>query len=214
MCWWGIMSRSSSRCSPPHHGFVTGYIAMKIVLSLLRRRSITARCVNSRAAQPPPQIGGYGPLGGIPGRAEDVVSSSWRCWRRLRRDTQHPRSRHGWIRRPLWVKISGALASRWARWPGGGRIMPPPRRKIIDLDPARGAAGPCPPRSASLCSYIRPTSATQGRVGGNHGRGCLPTLTVRWGVAGDIVITWFLCRPPRWCRASLYLVVALPLGVH
>ena len=48
------------------------------------------------------------------------------------------------------------------------------------------------------------------------GVGCTKRFSaVRWGVAGNIVIAWFLTLPAAALVSGIvYLLVALPLGVH
>ena len=120
---------------------------------------------------------------------------------------------------PLWVKISGALAISLGTMAGGGRIMRTIGRKIIDLDPARAFTAEAVSSSILyLCSYVvhAPISTTQVVSTAIMGVGCTKRFSaVRWGVAGNIVIAWFLTLPAAaLVSAIVYLLVALPLGVH
>ena len=120
---------------------------------------------------------------------------------------------------PLWVKISGALAISLGTMAGGGRIMRTIGRKIIDLDPARGFTAEAVSASILyLCSYVihAPISTTQVVSTAIMGVGCTKRFSaVRWGVAGNIVIAWFLTLPAAALVSGVvYLLVALPLGVH
>ena len=120
---------------------------------------------------------------------------------------------------PLWVKVSGALAISLGTMAGGGRIMRTIGRKIIDLDPARGFTAEAVSASILyLCSYVvhAPISTTQVVSTAIMGVGCTKRFSaVRWGVAGNIVIAWFLTLPAAALVSGVvYLLVALPLGVH
>ena len=218
--WWGIMSHVViPMFASPIIGFVIGYIAMKIVLWALRkaqyhrtmRRFRAAQRVSSAAmalghgiqdAQKTMGIivmallaGGYGETHNI----YDPVTGDMTV--------------------PLWVKISGALAISLGTMAGGGRIMRTIGRKIIDLDPARGFTAEAVSSSILyLCSYVihAPISTTQVVSTAIMGVGCTKRFSaVRWGVAGNIVIAWFLTLPAAAAvSAIVYLAVALPLGVH
>ena len=120
---------------------------------------------------------------------------------------------------PLWVKISSALAISLGTMAGGGRIMRTIGRKIIDLDPARGFTAEAVSASILyLCSYVihAPISTTQVVSTAIMGVGCTKRFSaVRWGVAGSIVTAWFLTLPAAAIVSGIvYLLVALPLGVH
>jgi hypothetical protein len=69
-----------------------------------------------------------------------------------------------------------------------------------------------------LCSYVihAPISTTQVVSTAIMGVGCTKRFSaVRWGVAGNIVIAWFLTLPAAALVSGVvYLLVALPLGVH
>ena len=119
---------------------------------------------------------------------------------------------------PMWVKISGALAISLGTMAGGGRIMRTIGRKIIDLDPARGFTAEAVSSSILyLCSYVvhAPISTTQVVSTAIMGVGCTRRFSaVRWGVAGNIVVAWFLTLPAAAAvSAVLYWVAAWIVGV-
>ena len=119
---------------------------------------------------------------------------------------------------PIWVKISGALAISLGTMAGGGRIMRTIGRKIIDLDPARGFTAEAVSSSILyLCSYVvhAPISTTQVVSTAIMGVGCTRRFSaVRWGVAGNIVVAWFLTLPAAAAvSAVLYWVAAWIVGV-
>ena len=200
--WWGIMSHVViPMFASPIIGFVIGYIAMKIVLSLLRKAQYHRTMRRFRAAQ--------------------RFSSAAMALGHGIQDAQKTMGIiiMGEMNVPLWVKISGALAISLGTMAGGGRIMRTIGRKIIDLDPARGFTAEAVSASILyLCSYVihAPISTTQVVSTAIMGVGCTKRFSaVRWGVAGNIVIAWFLTLPAAALVSGIvYLIVALPLGVH
>ena len=218
--WWGIMSHVViPMFASPIIGFVVGYIAMKLVLWLLRKAQYHRTMRRFRAAQRFSSAAmalGHGIqdaqktmgiiimalLAGGYGETHNILDPIT-----------------GEMNVPLWVKISGALAISLGTMAGGGRIMRTIGRKIIDLDPARGFTAEAVSSSILyLCSYVihAPISTTQVVSTAIMGVGCTKRFSaVRWGVAGNIVIAWFLTLPAAALVSGVvYLLVALPLGVH
>ena len=218
--WWGIMSHVViPMFASPIIGFVIGYIAMKIVLWALRKAQYHRTMRRFRAAQRFSSAAmalGHGIqdaqktmgiivmalLAGGYGETHNILDPVT-----------------GEMNVPLWVKISGALAISLGTMAGGGRIMRTIGRKIIDLDPARGFTAEAVSSSILyLCSYVihAPISTTQVVSTAIMGVGCTKRFSaVRWGVAGNIVIAWFLTLPAAALVSGVvYLLVALPLGVH
>ena len=217
--WWGIVkSVIIPMFASPIIGFVVGYFVMRVALFLLRnaqyhrtmRRFRAAQRVSSAAmalghgiqdAQKTMGIivmallaGGYGETHQI----YDPVTGDMTV--------------------PLWVKISGALAISLGTMAGGGRIMRPIGRKIIDLDPARGFVSEAVSSSILyLCSYVvhAPISTTQVVSTSIMGVGCTKRFSaVRWGVAGSIVTAWFLTLPAAAVVSGIvYWICALIVGV-
>ena len=92
-------------------------------------------------------------------------------------------------------------------------------RKIIALDPARAFTSEAVSASVLYLSafvFHAPISTTQVVSSAIMGVGCTKRFSaVRWGVAGNIVTAWFLTLPAAALVAGIvYLLVALPLGVH
>ena len=199
--WWGIMSHVViPMFASPIVGFVIGYFVMKLVLWLLRNAQYHRTMRRFRAAQ--------------------RFSSAAMALGHGIQDAQKTMGIiTGEMNVPLWVKISGALAISLGTMAGGGRIMRTIGRKIIDLDPARGFTAEAVSASVLyLCSYVihAPISTTQVVSTAIMGVGCTKRFSaVRWGVAGNIVIAWFLTLPAAALVSGVvYLLVALPLGVH
>ena len=218
--WWGIMSHVViPMFASPIIGFVVGYFFMSIVLWLLRkaqyhrtmRRFRAAQRISSAAmalghgiqdAQKTMGIIIMALLAGGYGDTHNIFDPA-----------------PGDMTIPLWVKISSALAISLGTMAGGGRIMRTVGRKIIDLDPARAFTAEAVSSSILyLCSYVvhAPISTTQVVSTAIMGVGCTKRFSaVRWGVAGNIVIAWCLTLPAAaLVSAIVYLLVALPLGVH
>ena len=199
--WWGIMSHVViPMFASPIIGFVVGYIAMKLVLWALRNAQYHRTMRRFRAAQRFSSAAmalGHGIQDAQKTMGDHRHGAAGR---RLRRDTTTSSIPiTGEMNVPLWVKISGALAISLGTMAGGGRIMRTIGRKIIDLDPARGFTAEAVSSSILyLCSYVihAPISTTQVVSTAIMGVGCTKRFSaVRWGVAGNIVIAWFLTLP-------------------
>jgi PiT family inorganic phosphate transporter len=108
---------------------------------------------------------------------------------------------------PWWVLWSAALAISAGTCAGGWRIMRTLGRKVIELDPPRGFAAET---VASLVLYFTafiypaPVSTTHIITGSIMGVGATKRRSaVRWGVAQNIVIAWFLTIPAAACCAAI-----------
>ncbi|MGO3796456.1 MAG: inorganic phosphate transporter [Pauljensenia sp.] len=100
---------------------------------------------------------------------------------------------------PLWVKLSAAGAISLGTYSGGWRIMRTLGRRIIDLDPARGFVAETVSASILYISAFvlhAPISTTHTITSAILGVGATRRFSaVRWGVAGNIVVAWFLTLP-------------------
>ncbi|MDO5034891.1 MAG: inorganic phosphate transporter [Actinomycetaceae bacterium] len=117
---------------------------------------------------------------------------------------------------PLWVKIAAALAISAGTYSGGWRIMRTLGRKVIELDPARGFVAESVAASVLyLTAFVihAPISTTHTITSAIMGVGATKRLSaVRWGVAGNIVVAWFLTLPAAaGVAAIMYLLVSLVL---
>ena len=113
---------------------------------------------------------------------------------------------------PLWVKLAAALAISAGTYSGGWRIMRTLGRKIIDLDPARGFVAETVSASVLyVAAYVlhAPISTTHTITSAILGVGATKRFSaVRWGVAGNIVVAWFLTLPAAGLvAAAMYWVV-------
>ena len=211
--WWGIMSHVViPMFASPIIGFVIGYIAMKIVLWALHKAQYHRTMRRFRAAA---MALGHG-IQDAQKTMGIIVMALLAGGFGEHHNILDPVT--GEMNVPLWVKVSGALAISLGTMAGGGRIMRTIGRKIIDLDPARGFTAEAVSASILyLCSYVihAPISTTQVVSTAIMGVGCTKRFSaVRWGVAGNIVIAWFLTLPAAALVSGIvYLVVALPLGL-
>lgn len=100
---------------------------------------------------------------------------------------------------PFWVKLAAALAISLGTYAGGWRIMRTLGRKIIDLDPARGFVAETVSAGVLYISAFAlhaPISTTHTITSAILGVGATRRFSaVRWGVAGNIVVAWFLTLP-------------------
>lgn len=100
---------------------------------------------------------------------------------------------------PFWVKIAAAGAISAGTYSGGMRIMKTLGSRMIDLDPARGIVAETV--SASVLYFAAfvlhaPISTTQTVTAAILGVGATKRWSaIRWGVAGNIVVAWFLTLP-------------------
>ncbi|MDF3292728.1 MULTISPECIES: inorganic phosphate transporter [Streptomyces] len=115
---------------------------------------------------------------------------------------------------PIWVKIVTALMLSLGTYAGGWRIMRTLGRKIIELDPPQGFASET---TSAVILYITsyifkaPISTTHVITSSIMGVGATKRVkAVRWGVAKNIVLGWFITMPAAAGVAALaYLVVKL-----
>jgi inorganic phosphate transporter, PiT family len=108
---------------------------------------------------------------------------------------------------PIWVKISCATALSLGTYAGGWRIMRTLGRKIIELDPPQGFAAET---TAATIMYITsfvfkaPISTTHVITSAIMGVGATKRIrAVRWGVAKNIVLGWFITMPAAAIVAAL-----------
>ncbi|BFV57873.1 low-affinity phosphate transporter PitH [Kitasatospora sp. CMC57] len=118
---------------------------------------------------------------------------------------------------PVWVKISCATALSLGTYAGGWRIMRTLGRKIIELDPPQGFAAET---TAATIMYITsfvfkaPISTTHVITSAIMGVGATKRIrAVRWGVAKNIVLGWFITMPAAAIVAALmYWAIHLVFG--
>ncbi|MET9899587.1 inorganic phosphate transporter [Streptomyces sp. NPDC006446] len=100
---------------------------------------------------------------------------------------------------PVWVKIVCATMLSLGTYAGGWRIMRTLGRKIIELDPPQGFAAETTGASimfASAYLFKAPISTTHVITSAIMGVGATKRVNaVRWGVAKNIVLGWFITMP-------------------
>ncbi|MGW4381849.1 anion permease [Kitasatospora sp. NPDC004531] len=100
---------------------------------------------------------------------------------------------------PIWVKISCALMLSLGTYAGGWRIMRTLGRKIIELDPPQGFAAEATASAVMYVTsfvYAAPISTTHVITSAIMGVGATKRVrAVRWGVAKNIVMGWFITMP-------------------
>ncbi|WP_441250845.1 anion permease [Kitasatospora sp. McL0602] len=118
---------------------------------------------------------------------------------------------------PIWVKISCATMLSLGTYAGGWRIMRTLGRKIIELDPPQGFAAEA---TAATIMYISsfvfkaPISTTHVITSAIMGAGATKRVrAVRWGVAKNIVLGWFITMPAAaLVAAAMYGITHLIFG--
>ncbi|MFF4039921.1 MULTISPECIES: inorganic phosphate transporter [unclassified Streptomyces] len=112
---------------------------------------------------------------------------------------------------PVWVKIVSAVMLSLGTYAGGWRIMRTLGRKIIELDPPQGFAAETTGASimfATAYLFKAPISTTHVITSAIMGVGATKRVNaVRWGVAKNIVMGWFITMP------AAALVAALSFGL-
>ncbi|GAA2428217.1 inorganic phosphate transporter [Streptomyces macrosporus] len=122
---------------------------------------------------------------------------------------------HGQI--PAWVKVSCALMLSLGTYAGGWRIMRTLGRRIIELDPPQGFAAETTAASVMYTAsfmFHAPISTTHVITSAIMGVGATKRVSaVRWGVAKNIVLGWFITMPAAALVAAVcYWVVKLAMG--
>ncbi|MER6099349.1 inorganic phosphate transporter [Streptomyces sp. NPDC001728] len=118
---------------------------------------------------------------------------------------------------PVWVKIVCAMMLSLGTYAGGWRIMRTLGRKIIELDPPQGFAAETTGASIMFGAGLMfgaPISTTHVITSAIMGVGATKRVNaVRWGVAKNIVMGWFITMPAAAIvAAASYYVVQLFFG--
>ncbi|WP_371480104.1 anion permease [Kitasatospora sp. NBC_00315] len=118
---------------------------------------------------------------------------------------------------PVWVKISCATMLSLGTYAGGWRIMRTLGRKIIELDPPQGFAAESTAATIMyITSYVfkAPISTTHVITSAIMGVGATKRVrAVRWGVAKNIVLGWFVTMPAAALVAAIvYWITDLIFG--
>ncbi|MGK5639183.1 inorganic phosphate transporter [Streptomyces sp. URMC 126] len=118
---------------------------------------------------------------------------------------------------PLWVKLACAITLSLGTYAGGWRIMRTLGRRIIELDPPQGFAAETTAASVMYTAsfmFHAPISTTHVITSAIMGVGSTKgTRAVRWGVAKNIVMGWFITMPAAAAVAAVsYWLVQLAFG--
>ncbi|MEU2392378.1 inorganic phosphate transporter [Streptomyces sp. NPDC007369] len=118
---------------------------------------------------------------------------------------------------PTWVKVACAVMLSLGTYAGGWRIMRTLGRKIIELDPPQGFAAETTGASimyAASYMFHAPISTTHVITSAIMGVGATKRVNaVRWGVAKNIIMGWFITMPAAaLVAAACFWVVNLAVG--
>ncbi len=117
---------------------------------------------------------------------------------------------------PAWVVLAAASAMALGTYAGGWPIVRTVGTRIIKMDSAQGFAAQGMGAAVILVftqHYGYPLSSTQVISGGVAGAGAAKRLSaVRWGVAGNIVVTWLATFPLAGCLGAAAYVLAHAFG--
>lgn len=111
---------------------------------------------------------------------------------------------------PLWVKISAATAMGLGTAMGGWKIIKTMGTKIFKIEPANGVSADLSSASVILGATLIgfPVSTTHVVTSGILGVGAAKRFRdVKWGVAGKIIVTWFITIPISAVLAGLFYVL-------
>ncbi|WP_407550707.1 anion permease [Streptomyces sp. Pv4-95] len=108
---------------------------------------------------------------------------------------------------PIWVKLACAITLSLGTYAGGWRIMRTLGRRIIELDPPQGFAAETTAASVMYTAsfmFHAPISTTHVITSAIMGVGSTKgSRAVRWGVAKNIVMGWFITMPAAAVVAAL-----------
>jgi inorganic phosphate transporter, PiT family len=99
---------------------------------------------------------------------------------------------------PLWVKISAATAMGLGTSVGGWKIIKTMGTKIFKIEPVNGFAADLTSASVIMTATLTglPVSTTHTVTSSILGVGAAKRFSsVRWDVAGKIIVTWFITIP-------------------
>ncbi|UZJ30138.1 inorganic phosphate transporter [Streptomyces endophytica] len=118
---------------------------------------------------------------------------------------------------PIWVKLACAITLSLGTYAGGWRIMRTLGRRIIELDPPQGFAAETTAASVMYTAsfmFHAPISTTHVITAGIMGVGSTKgSRAVRWGVAKNIVMGWFITMPAAALVAALaFWLIQLAFG--
>lgn len=118
---------------------------------------------------------------------------------------------------PVWVKIVCAAMLSLGTYAGGWRIMRTLGRRIIELDPPQGFAAETTAASVMYSAsfmFHAPISTTHVITSTIMGVGATKRVSaVRWGVAKNIIVGWFITMPAAAVAAAVvYWAVKLAFG--
>ncbi|MFD3513648.1 anion permease [Streptomyces sp. NPDC058657] len=118
---------------------------------------------------------------------------------------------------PIWVKVACAVTLSLGTYAGGWRIMRTLGRRIIELDPPQGFAAETTAASVMYTAsfmFHAPISTTHVITSAIMGVGSTKgPRAVRWGVAKNIVMGWFITMPAAaFVAAVSFWAVQLAFG--
>jgi inorganic phosphate transporter, PiT family len=116
-------------------------------------------------------------------------------------------------RQQWWVDLLTALVLALGTWSGGWRIIRTLGRRVIHLDPPQGFAAESTASAVLFVAtaYGLPISTTHVITSAIAGVGTARRVqSVRWGVAGRILVAWLLTFPAAAGVAALVYLVIRP----
>jgi inorganic phosphate transporter, PiT family len=116
---------------------------------------------------------------------------------------------------PFWVIFTCAIAMALGTYSGGWRIIRTLGQRIAHLEPHQGFAAETATAAIlwTTAHYGFPVSTTHTISGSVLGAGAAKRFSaVRWGIAGNILLAWFLTIPAAACVGALMELVSRAPG--
>lgn len=117
---------------------------------------------------------------------------------------------------PVWVKIVCAGAIMIGTMNGGWKIIKTMGHKIFKMRPIHGFASQTATAAVIFAASLTgaPISTTQVISSSVLGVGSSKRFSaVRWGVAKNMVVAWFVTIPAAACVGALLMILCLALGI-
>lgn len=115
---------------------------------------------------------------------------------------------------PLWVKVACAVAIALGTYLGGWRIIRTMGKGLVEISPPQGMAAESASAAVILCSSQLgfALSTTHVATGSILGSGVGRRAHVRWGVAGRMLLAWFITLPSAGLVGALMYALGAGLG--
>lgn len=118
---------------------------------------------------------------------------------------------------PFWVKLACASAISIGSMTGGWKIIKTMGNKIFKIEPIHGFSAQLATATVIMAAsqFGAPISTTQVISSSLLGVGSVKRITaVKWGVAGNMVMTWFITIPCSALLGAAFMYLFLLFGLN